>query len=104
MAEDKIEISEHGGKVTVRRGDYGVSARVGSTEIDVFYKYDISHTPGYFVAIYTLMGKSPVYTIGDSKRAVDRFEREHKDLLYTCIRELDRLTPGGLPPFRMGGY
>lgn len=24
MAEDKIEISEHGGKVTVRRGDYGV--------------------------------------------------------------------------------
>jgi len=102
--EDKIEISENGKKVTVRRGDYGVSATVGFSELRAFYKYDISHTPGYFVAIYTLIGKSPAYVIGDSKKVVDRFERDHKDLLYTCIRELNKLTPGGLPPFKMGGY
>ena len=104
MTEDKIEITENEGKVTVRRGDYGVSATVGSPELHAFYKYDISHTPGYFIAIYTLIGKSPVYIIGDSKRAVDRFERDHMDLLHTTIRELDKLTPGGLPPFKMGGY
>ena len=100
MTEVKIEITENGEKVTVRRGDYGVSARVGSPEISAFYKYDISHTPGYFVALYTLMGKSPVYVIGDSKSVVSRFERNYKDLLYTAIGELDRLTPGGLPPFK----
>ena len=46
------------------------------------------------------MGKSPVYIIGDSNTVVNRFERDNKDLLYTAIRELDRLTPGGLPPFK----
>ena len=100
MTEVKIEITENGEKVTVRRGDYGVSGRVGSPEISAFYKYDISHTPGYFVALYRLIGKSPVYTIGDSKRVVTRFERDYKDLLYTAIKELDRLTPGGLLPFK----
>ena len=100
MTDVKIDISESGKKVTVRRGDYGVSARVGSIDITAFYRYDVSHTPGYFVALYTLIGKSPVYIIGDSQRAVDRFERDNKDLLYTAIRELDRLTPGGLPPFK----
>ena len=100
MTDVKIEITENGEKVTVRRGDYGVSAKVGSPEISAFYKYDISHTPGYFVAMYKLLGKSPAYIIGDSKQAVARFERDHKDLLYTAIAELDRLTPGGLPPFR----
>ena len=100
MTEVKIEITENGEKVTVRRGDYGVSAKVGSPEITAFYKYDISHTPGYFVALYTLIGKSPIYIIGDSNTVVNRFERDNKDLLYTAIRELDRLTPGGLPPFK----
>lgn len=97
MTDVKIEISENDKKVIVRRGDYGVSARVGSPEITAFYKYDISYTPGYFIAIYKLLGKSPVYIIGDSKRAVDRFERDHKDLLYIAIRELNKITPGGIP-------
>ena len=96
----KIEITENGGKVTVRRGDYGVSAKVGSSEITAFYKYDISHTPGYFVALYSLMGKSPIFIIGDSRTVVNRFERDNRDLLYTAIRALDMLTPGGLPPFK----
>lgn len=100
MADTKIEITENGGKVIVRRGDYGVSAKVGSTEITAFYKYDVSHTPGYFIALYSLMGKSPVFIIGDSRTVVNRFERDYKDLLYTAVSELDRLTPGGLPPFR----
>jgi len=90
MTEVKIEITENGEKVTVRRGDYGVSAMVGSSDITAF-------RTGYFIALYTLKGKTPVYVIGDSKREVDRFERNNRDLLYTVIRELDRLTPGGLP-------
>ena len=101
---EEIEISENGKKVTVRRGDYGVSARIGTTELVVFSTHYSSCTPGHFVAIYKIMGKSPVYLIGDSKKVVDRFERGHKDLLYTCIRELNKLTPGGPPPFKMGGY
>lgn len=95
--EVNIEITEDGKKVIVRRGDYCVSATVGASELHAFHRYDISHTPGYFVAVYTLMGKSPVYVIGDSKKVVDRFERDYMDLLYTAIRELNRLTPGGLP-------
>ena len=102
MTDVKIDISENGKKVTVRRGDYGVSATVGFSDLCAFYEYDITYAPGYFVAIYTIIGKSPVYVIGDSKRVVDRFERDHKDLLYTAIKELNRLTPGGLPPFKMG--
>lgn len=102
MTEDKIEISENGKKVTVQRGDYGVSAKVGTTELDVFNTHYSSCTPGHFIAIYTLIGKWPVYVIGDSKKVVDRFERNHMDLLYICIRELNKLTPGGLPPFKMG--
>jgi hypothetical protein len=91
MPDVKIEITESGRKVTVRRGDYGVSAEIGSSEITAFFKYDVSHTPGYFVALYKIMGKSPVYIIGDSKTVVDRFEHENRDLLYIAIRELDRL-------------
>ena len=91
MTDVKIEITENGRKVTVRRGDYGVSAEIGSSEMTAFFKYDVSHTPGYFVALYKIIGKSPVYIIGDSKTVVNRFERDNRDLLHIAIRELDKI-------------